>query len=97
MNGSAATSLLSGRAKDRLSQLQRALTNELRALNTQQSLVHGALQACDVNTQSAHLRDYLERINALLSATIRLRIFVARHCDADPVSGPNHEFVEQME
>jgi hypothetical protein len=82
-------SLLSGRAQDRLSQLQRALTVELRALNSQQSLLLGALQACDLGTQSALLQEYLQRVEAVSDAVGRLRVFVGRHVyregEADPL------------
>jgi hypothetical protein len=81
MSATNPTSLLSGRAKDRLFQLQRLMSNEYRALSAQQSLLHGALQACDLNTQSAHLQEYLERVNTLLSVMVRLRLFASRHCD----------------
>jgi len=90
-------SLLSGRAQDRLSQLQRALTMELRSLNSHQSLLLGALQACDIGTQSSLLREYLERVDAVLSAVSRLRAFVARHSDAVFVSGTDINFIEQIE
>ena len=79
MSVSNPNSLLSGRAQDRLLQLQRALTMDLRALNTQQSLLLGALQACDIGTQSSLLQDYLERVDAVVVTVERLRVFVAHH------------------
>lgn len=81
MRAGVTNSLLSGRAQDRLYQLQRALAVELRALNAQQSLLQGALQACDVGTQSSFLQDYLERVNAVLDSVVRLRAFVAKHSE----------------
>jgi hypothetical protein len=80
MSASGTVGVLSGRAQDRLLQLQRALADELRSLHSQQSLLFGALQACDLSTQSSHLQDYLERINAVLNAVVRLRAFIGRHC-----------------
>jgi len=96
MSASITMNLLSGRAQDRLSQLQRALTEELRALNTQQSLLYGALQACDLGTQRAHLQDYLDHINAALSALVRLRVFVARHNNDLPNSGTAASVLEEV-
>jgi hypothetical protein len=81
MTSANTSNLLSGRAQDRLSQLQRALTIELRTLNSQQSLLLGALQACDIGTQSSLLQDYLERINAVAVTVERLRAFVSHHVD----------------
>jgi hypothetical protein len=89
--------VLSGRAQDRLLQLQRALADELRSLNAQQSLLFGALQACDLSTQSSHLQDYLERVDAVLSAATRLRIFIARHTSAIPISTPDENFVGEVD
>jgi hypothetical protein len=78
MSGSS-ISLLSGRAQDRLLQLQRALNAELRSLNSQQSLLLGALQACDLGTQSSLLQEYLQRVEAVLDIVARLQAFVLRH------------------
>ena len=76
------TQLLSGRAQDRLNQLHRSLSAELRRLNSQQSLLVGALQACDLGTQSSHMQEYFERVTALLEVVTRLQAFIARHCPA---------------
>lgn len=97
MNASGAINVLSGRAQDRLFQLQRALAEELRNLNAQQSLLYGALQACDLGTRSSQLQDYLERVNAVLSAIVRLRAFVARHSNAVPPNEPGQNFLRQIE
>jgi hypothetical protein len=97
MSAQVSTNLLSGRAQDRLFQLQRALTVELRKLSTHQSLLYGALQACDIGTQSSLLQEYLERVDAVLSTVVRLRAFVARHSDADIAPGVNATILAQAE
>lgn len=79
MRAGLTNSLLSGRAQDRLNQLQRALTLEIRALNAQQSLLQGALQACDLATQTTVFHEYLERVTVVLDCVVRLRTFVAKH------------------
>jgi hypothetical protein len=90
-------SLLSGRAQDRLSQLQRTLADELRSLNAQQSLLYGALQACDIGTQSSQLQDYLEHVSAVLAAVVRLRAFVARHCNVAALPVTEETFLRHIE
>jgi hypothetical protein len=61
---------------------------ELRALNSQQSLLLGALQACDLGTQSALLQEYLARVDAVTEAVARLRMFVGRHAYKGEVADP---------
>jgi hypothetical protein len=97
MNAPTPTNLLSGRAQDRLVQLQRALTAELRKLNAHQSLLYGALQACDIGTQASLLQEYLERVDAVLSVVVRLRAFVARHSEPVAISATDANFLEQCE
>src|SRR5262252_8966049 len=96
MSASVTMNILSGRAQERLSQLQRALTEEMRALNTQQSLLYGALQACDLGTQRSHLQDYLDRINSALSALVRLRVFVARHNNDKPFTEVDRNLIDAI-
>ena len=89
MSATPSTSLLSGRAQDRLSQLHRVLTNELRSLTTQHSLLFGALQACDTETQGSVLREYFDRIATLKVAAERLHAFVSRHLLVTPDTSAN--------
>jgi hypothetical protein len=86
MSARISVNLLSGRAQNRLFQLQRALAIELRKLSAHQSLLHGGLQACDIGTQAALLQEYLERVDAVLAAVMRLRAFAARHTDGSFVA-----------
>jgi hypothetical protein len=96
MSARISVNLLSGRAQNRLFQLQRALTIELRKLNAHQSLLHGGLQACDIGTQASLMQEYLERVDAVLSVVMRLRSFVGRHSNPDFVPGSDDNFTETM-
>jgi hypothetical protein len=89
--------LLSGRAQKSLQQLQRNLAVELRSLSAQESLLFGALQACDIGTQAAHLHEYLERVDGVMAAVARLRAFVARHSDAAFAGETDANLVEQTD
>jgi hypothetical protein len=91
MGAQSPTNLLSGRAQDRLYQLQRTLSAELRKLSTHQSLLYGALQACDIGTQASLLQEYLERVDAVLSVVVRLRAFVARHSEVETATASESE------
>ena len=75
-------SLLSGRAQERLIQLHRTLSSEVRSLATQQSLLLGALQACDRATQESIMRDYAIRVDAVLTAISAVRAFLTHHAKA---------------
>ena len=83
--------LLSNRAQTRLAQLQRELSEELRTLATQQSLFYGAMQACDFATQRSVLGEYIDRLDTVIAAAGRLRIFISRHTAATLVDCESNE------
>jgi len=95
--GAPGAMLLSGRAQKSLQQLQRTLAVELRTLNAQESLLFGALQACDIGTQITHLQDYLNQVDAVLAAVARLRAFLERQHGSAFAAGPDAAFIGQTE
>jgi hypothetical protein len=96
MSARISVNLLSARAQNRLFQLQRALTLDLRKLSAHQSLLHGGLQACDIGTQASLLQEYLERVDAVLAAVVRLRAFAARHADISYAAEVDDQVAEKF-
>jgi hypothetical protein len=83
MSATRPAKVLSGRAQERLAQIHRELSLELRQMSATENLLVGALQACDFGTQYVILRDYLARINSVLSIVTRLQAFIAKHVHED--------------
>ena len=78
---SAASSIVSKRALQRLAEMQHTLTTEMRILADQHSRFLGALMACDAATQQTMMLEYRDQLYSVHTVLAKLRLMLDRHCD----------------
>lgn len=75
--------LLSRSAQERLIELQRSLLANVRAVETSQSRLMGALDACDLATQHAMGDEYRELLQSTRQLLERMLAFLDRHAQGN--------------